>query len=24
VCDLETPGNIKRLVLGEAVGTLIA
>lgn len=23
VCDLETPGNIKRLVLGEKVGTLM-
>lgn len=23
VCDLETPGNLKRLVLGEAVGTII-
>lgn len=23
VCDLETPGNIKRLVLGEQIGTLM-
>lgn len=24
VCDLDTPGNIKRLVLGETIGTLIS
>lgn len=24
VCDLATPGNVKRLVLGESVGTLIS
>jgi uridylate kinase len=24
VCDLETPGNLKRLVLGETIGTLIS